>query len=86
MNTAQLEELRQVNIDTVDKTVLTELDPAKIDGAAPVADRLRQYLLQVKNPYAFRVRDVAVKIEFSSSGKSINDALSNYLSGLKEST
>ena len=86
MNTAQLEQLRQVNIDAMDKTEFMELNQVKVDGAAPAADRLWQYLSQVKNPYAFRVGDVAVKIEFSSSGRSMTDALSNYLLGLKERT
>ena len=86
INTARLEQLRQVDIDTTNKTELIDLNNVKVDGAAPVAERLEQYLSQLKNPYAFRVGEIAVKITFSEDGKSINDAITNYLSGLKESS
>ena len=85
MNAKQLAEMRQVEIGTVDINELVDISAVKIDEAAPVAVRLEQYIDGLKNPYAFRVGDIAVKATFSKNDKTINDAIRNYLTGLRDS-
>ena len=57
---------------------LVDLRSVSIDKSLPVHERLCSLLTQVKNPYLFRVDDIAVKVEFSS-GKSLQDALLTFL-------
>jgi len=48
-----------------------------MDASAPI--RAEQFLAQIKNPYAFRCGDVAVNLEFSSDGKTLEQAITSYL-------
>jgi hypothetical protein len=48
---------------------------------APAVCRAEQYLRQVKNPYHFRVGDIAVNVEFTEGGKSLRDCVKSYLMG-----
>jgi hypothetical protein len=52
-----------------------------IDMNASAADRAEQYLRQVKNPYHFRVGDIAVNVEFTEGGKSLRECVKAYLMG-----
>jgi hypothetical protein len=52
-----------------------------LDVNAPAAERAEQYLRQVKNPYHFRVGDIAVNVEFTEGGKSLRDCVKAYLMG-----
>ena len=51
----------------------------KIDMSLPAAQRADQYLAQIKNPYAFKCAGIAVDVEFSSEGKTLEQAITNYL-------
>ena len=84
MNAPGLEELRQANIDNMDKSALVDLHTIKVDAAASARERLQQYLTGLKNPYAYRVGEISVKVEFSSGGKPLREELTNYLLTLKE--
>jgi hypothetical protein len=53
---------------------------------APAAKRAEQYLRQVKNPYHFRVGDIAVNVEFTEGGKSLRDCVKAYLMGQRGKT
>ena len=50
-----------------------------IDVDAPAPIRAEQFLAQIKNPYAFRCGEVAVNLEFSSKGKTLEQAITSYL-------
>lgn len=54
--------------DYVDLKVLT------IDKTKPIEERLKQFILDVKNPYMVRVGDTLVRIEFTG-GRNFSDAL-----------
>ena len=55
------EMLKSVDIKNVDKGSLIDLDVVQIDDTRPVSERILSFLQQVKNPYCFRIGDVAVK-------------------------
>ena len=54
--------------DYVDLKVLT------IDKTKPIEERLKQFIMDVKNPYMVRVGDTLVRIEFTG-GRNFSDAL-----------
>lgn len=58
---------------------LTDINSLRIDGDKSVEERRKQYLRQVGNPYMVRVGNTMVKISFSDSGTSFEDAFENLL-------
>ena len=58
---------------------LTDINSLRIDGDKSVEERRKQYLRQMGNPYMVRVGDTMVKISFSDSGTSFEDAFENLL-------
>ena len=63
------------NIKDIDKSILVDLKDVKIDKSLSVEDRMISYVQQIKNPYLFKVGDMAVKIRFTNSGQSLRDKL-----------
>jgi len=72
----QLQEL-QSEQPSLDERV--DISMVKIDMSLPAAQRADQYLAQIKNPYAFKCAGIAVDVEFSSEGKTLEQAITNYL-------
>ena len=67
------EEMRNVDIRTVDPDTLVDVTKITIDESLPKEERLKQYLEKVKNPYCFRVGDVVVKCSYSNDGVTLRD-------------
>jgi len=61
-------------VDTFNIEDYKDLKVITIDKTKPIEERLRQYIMDVKNPYMVRVGDTQVKIEFAG-GRSFSDAL-----------
>ncbi len=81
---AELDALRRVDIETVDKAALVDIRTVRVDASATDAERARQFCEQIKNPYVFRVGDVAVKVEYAENGGTLRDALRAYLAMIRE--
>lgn len=75
---AELEQLKNMDIAQCELEQLVDLRSVSIDRALPISERLCSLWEQMKNPYLFRVDDIAVKVEFSS-GKSLENALLSFL-------
>ena len=56
-----LEEMKNVDVRTVDRDSLVDVTKIVIDESLSKEERVAEYLRQVKNPYCFRVGDVVVK-------------------------
>ena len=52
-----------------------DLKDLTVDVTKPLDKRLKQYVMDVKNPHMVRVGDILVQIEFTGQ-KSFSDALS----------
>lgn len=75
---AELEQLKNIDIAQCEPEQLVDLRSVSIDKSLPISKRLCSLREQVKNPYLFRVDDITVKVEFSSS-KSLENALLSFL-------
>jgi len=75
---AELNCLKEANIEQCDPNQLVDLRSVSIDREKPVPQRVRSFVEQVINPYLFRVDDITVKVEFSS-GKRLEDAMLSFL-------
>lgn len=60
----ELEKLKNINIDNLASENLTDINSIKINTDEPIGKRCEKYFGEVKNPYAFRVGNVGVKINF----------------------
>lgn len=65
MNMTELEEMKNVDPKTVDRSTLVEISDVKIDRSLPKKDRITDYFEQIKNPYCYLQNGVVVKISFS---------------------
>lgn len=77
-----LEQMKNVDISTVDLAELVDIREIQIDQQKTREERLRDFVLQVKNPYCFRVGKVAVKLTFSECGATLEDRLQNLMTKL----
>ena len=73
------EMLKSVDIKNVDKGSLIDLDVVQIDDTRPVSERILSFLQQVKNPYCFRIGDVAVKVNYKPDGPSFQQNFEDLL-------
>lgn len=78
INRSELEKCKAAEIEFCDKSALADLRDINIDRGKPVTDRIESFVKQAKNPYLFKVGDVAVKVEYSG-GKDFSGALSSAL-------
>ena len=75
----ELQEMAAVDIRTVDRSTLAELDDVEIHEELPQAERIADYIKQIKNPYCYKTHGVVVKISFA--GKcSLEESLSRCIS------
>lgn len=70
-----IENMKQISIKECDKEQLTDLLSIEIDGAKSKDERMLDYIRQVKNPYYFRVGDVAVRLVFDEGGRSFQQCM-----------
>lgn len=55
----------------------------KVNMIPCVYERAREFLEQIKNPYAFRCGEIAVNVVFCPEGKLLKDMAISYLSSQK---
>lgn len=74
-----LEEMKAVDIRTVDPETLVDIRDVHIDTSLPKEERMRSFLKQIKNPYVFKYKDVVIKTSFANNGLTIEDCLEDYI-------
>ena len=77
-----LEEMKEVDVRTVDRTTLMQRNHVRIDMDAPRNERMVQYVRQIGNPYCYLDGKTVVKISFAETDRTIEDCLRDYLCGI----
>ena len=77
-----IEEMRSVDVRTIDPETLVDITSIRLDGELPRKDRIRNFLEQIKNPYCYRVGKVVVKVSFADTDVTLEDRLEHYIRGL----
>lgn len=83
MTVQELEEMKNVDIRKVDKGVLKDIRQIEVSQSLPLAERVKEFVEQIGNPYCFRVGSVAVKVAFTKDGGSFEERFRKMLKGLK---
>lgn len=71
--------MKNVDIRSVDKSSLVDLNCVQIDDSKSVEERVQSFLQQIHNPYCFRIGDVAVKVNYKSDGPSFQQNFEDLL-------
>lgn len=74
-----LEEMKEIDIRTVDPESLVDIRTVAVDPALPRAEKLKSFVKQIKNPYCYKYGEIIVKISFANNGKTLEDCLEQYL-------
>lgn len=82
INPEELRKMKDIDIRTVDKNQLVDLNSVVIDESRPVQERMVSFLQQIGNPYCFRVGDVAVKVVYKENGPTFQQNLEDMLMNL----
>ena len=61
----ELTEMREVDIRTVDRSTLVDAERVKINTDLSTEERIADYIAQIKNPYCYLYKGMAIKISFS---------------------
>jgi len=69
MTKEELKKLSEVDIRTVNRDELVDINTVKINTDLPVKERVEDYISQIKNPYCYLDNGVIVKIGFSGGRK-----------------
>ena len=79
----ELRKMKDIDIRTVDKNQLVDLNSVVIDESRPVQERMVSFIQQIGNPYCFRVGDVAVKVVYKENGPTFQQNLEDMLMNLQ---
>jgi len=82
-NLKQLDEMSRMEIDRIDRNILVDVKTVDIDTSLPIENRMLRYLEQIKNPYCFLCGGTVVKVRFSDTGKTLDEAVKDHYFGLK---
>ena len=72
-------ELATVDIETVNKADLIDVNSFTFDTTVPQAERAAHIAAAVKNPYCFRVGNMGVKLEFPEKAPLLQDVFTEFL-------
>ena len=73
-----IEEMKAVDVRTVDPEMLVDVTKIKIDESLSKEERVAEFLRQVKNPYCFRVGNMIVKNVYSNDGVSLRERFEQF--------
>ncbi len=76
--TDRLQKMSQVDIRTVDSKELIDIESVKIRTDLPDAERVIDFIEQIKNPYCYLYHGMIVKVSFSGKRR-LEDCLKDCL-------
>lgn len=79
-----LERMKAVDIETVDRESLTDLNDIVIDTKKSVAAKLSQFASQTDNLFVNKVGDYVVKVTYMDTKFTVNDKMKNHIARLAE--
>jgi len=74
-----LEQMKNVDIRTVDKATLVEAAGVTVNMEQPKIERMTDTARQLGNPYCFKYNNIAVKIEHADTTATIDDRVESLM-------
>lgn len=79
---ADLQQMQNVDIRTVDQQTAIDIKNTKIDCKKTLKDKLNELIQDGKNPYIYKCDDYTIQFKFSETERSIEDCFEEYISTL----
>lgn len=80
MNKISLQQMKEIDIRTVDPKNLVDIREVKIDTELPTLERLKTYISQIGNPYCFTCNGVAVQLDFADTEITLEERVAGIVS------
>lgn len=77
-----LDQMKNVDIHTIDRDSLVDINEVHIDKNLPPAQRMADFIRQIGNPYCYRCGKIVVKVTFADTDTTLEDCLEHYLKSL----
>ena len=78
-----ISEMKNIDIRTVDKNTLVDINNIKVDQNLSPAERIKEFIRQIKNPYCYKCKDLIIKIKFEETNDKFEDILKKYNDGVQ---
>ena len=75
MKAIEFEEMKKVDIRTVELNILEDLDKIDVDKSLTKEVRLLDFITKIKNPFCFICNGMVVKTSYSNTKDSLEDKL-----------
>ena len=75
MKAIEFEEMKKVDIRTVELNILEDLDKNDVDKSLTKEERLLDFITKIKNPFCFICNGMVVKTSYSNTKDSLEDKL-----------
>ena len=75
MKAIEFEEMKKVDIRTVEINILEDLDKIDVDKSLTKEERLLDFITKIKNPFCFICNGMVVKTSYSNTKDSLEDKL-----------
>ena len=75
MKAIEFEEMKKVDIRTVELNILEDLDKIDVDKSLTKDERLLDFITKIKNPFCFICNGMVVKTSYSNTKDSLEDKL-----------
>ncbi len=82
MNQKEWEDMKNVDLETVNPDTLKDIRDVKIDTSLPKQERIREFIRQIGNPYCFKCGKTVVKINFADTQETFEDRMKAYIDSL----
>jgi len=75
----KLEAMQNMNPVLISADELVDINDVQVNKSLSKAERITEFVRQIKNPYCFKCGDFVVKARFSDNGLSMEDCLQSIL-------
>lgn len=73
-----------IHLTEEERAELVDISTVHIDPDLPAAERAKQYIEQIKNPYCFLCNGAVVHLKFNPEGGDLKTHLKNYFISCKQ--
>ena len=79
MQSASMINMKNIDLNTVDRDALVDIRDVKVNTALPKQERAIDFIRQIGNPYCYKHGKYVVKVGFSDTEVSLEERLAGYI-------
>lgn len=79
MQSFSIMDLKDVDLNTVNRDELVDIRDVTVNTALPKRERVIDFIRQIRNPYCYRHGKYVVKVGFSDTEVSLEERLAGYI-------